>query len=240
MLLFCYFTLLEQVNETGAEGVSTVIWWMWLTPFIGQWMISLSGRVNLITSMAEISRKELNTITQRLVSAQTGDYDWYTDTPSVPRQEQNRRRLLHRLRWYQISLDNSSCHAKETGRNAGGHKIFEMKMSYLHASRKIRLQGSPNKTRGKKYKIYRGHFKVFCILSGTHFMWSMHATLISAAVTFAFVLPGTDCHNDGPAQLCFRGPVDDSISIIIHPRLPGAPWERDGWRKRGVAEPPSG
>lgn len=114
MLLFCYFTLLEQVNETGAEGVSTVIWWMWLTPFIGQWMISLSGRVNLITSMAEISRKELNAITQRLVSAQTGDYDWYTDTPSIPRHEQNRRRLLHRLRWYQISLDKSSCHAKET------------------------------------------------------------------------------------------------------------------------------
>lgn len=156
MLLFCYFTLLEQVNETGAEGVSTVIWWMWLTLFIGQWMISLSGRVNLITSMAEISRKELNAITQRLVSAQSGDYDWYTDTPSVPRQEQNRRRLLHRLRWYQISLDKSSCHAKETGCNAGGHKIFEMKMSYLHTSRKIWLRGSPNKTGGKKYKIYRG------------------------------------------------------------------------------------
>lgn len=67
----------------------------------------------------------------------------------------------------------------------------------------------------------------------------MHATLI-CAVTFAFALPRTDCHsacNDGPAQLCFRGPVDDSISIIIHPRLPRAPWERYGWRKRGVAEP---
>lgn len=116
-------------------------------------------------------------------------------------------------------------------------------MSYLHVSHKIQLQGSPNKTGGKKYKIYRGHFKVFCILSNTHFMWSVHATLISAAVTFAFALPRTDCHNacnDGPAQLCFRGPVDDSISIIIHPPLPGAPWERDGWRKRGVAEPRSG
>ncbi len=95
MLWFClHFQTRERVSETGA---STVMWWMWLTPFIGQWMISLSGRVNLITSMAEVSREELNAITQRLVSARTSDYDWYTDTPSVPQQEQNRPHLLHRF-----------------------------------------------------------------------------------------------------------------------------------------------
>lgn len=116
-------------------------------------------------------------------------------------------------------------------------------MSYLHESCKIQLWWSPNKTRGKRYKIYRGHFEVFCILFSTHFMWAVHATLISGTVTFTFALPRTDCHNacnDGPAQLCFRRPVDDSISIIIHPRLPGALWERDRGRKSGVAEPPSG
>lgn len=83
--------LLERVKEIETEGSSTVIWRMRLTPFIGQWMISLSGGVNLITRMAEISRKELNAITQSLVSARTGHYDWYcTYIPSIPLQEPNR------------------------------------------------------------------------------------------------------------------------------------------------------
>lgn len=112
-------------------------------------------------------------------------------------------------------------------------------MSYLHTVR-YGCEGALIKPEAESTKFIEVILKFFCILSGIHFMWSMHATLISAAVTFTFALPRTDCHNacnDGPAQLCFRGPVDDSISIIIHPQLPGAPWERGGWRKRGVAEP---